>query len=299
MRGRVYMCGGNSGNDKSGTYRVHNPCYSTSPNNPGRGWVSEPEMPINTTNAAYTVHNNKLYVFGGYQKPACGYRPAVQILNTRTKSWSANTKNDPPKQIGAYGCAVTAGNLIFVIGGWYPTDAYPHLPSCKEELPDKELTAVNRDFTNYQDTVQIFDTQQGTWYQGPRLNTRRRNHGCTLVDVGGRKGIITAGGYNSRDSYLKSVEFLDLGTSLRNIDFNQLQWRNLPEMTEARANKPVLVNAKNYVHVLGGGVGGAGARNVISFDKTRSRWVEEQFRINKERSYSTYVASINTNNVQC
>ena len=185
MRGQVYVCGGNSGYDSSGTYRVHNNCYATSPRNP-RQWVSMPDMPVNTTNAAYAVKDNKMYVFGGYQKPACGYRPLVQIFNSRNQKWSMNSKDDPPNQIGAYGCAVTAGNLIFMTGGWYPKDAYPYLPSCKEELPGDELTAVNADYENYQDRVQIYNTVQGTWSQGPRLITRRRNHGCTLVDVGGR-----------------------------------------------------------------------------------------------------------------
>ena len=58
------------------------------------------------------------------------------------------------------------------------------------------------------------------------------------------QGIMVAGGYNSRDSFLKSVEFMDLGESVSNIQRNQLQWRNLSEMKEARANKLVLVNDK-------------------------------------------------------
>merc|ERR1712123_88414 len=285
MRGQVYVCGGNSGRDSSNTYRVHNNCYATRPNNP-RQWVSVPAIPVNTTNAAYAVQGNKMYVFGGYQKPACGYRPLVQIFNSRNQKWSTNSKNDPPEQFGAYGCAVTAGNLIFVTGGWYPTDAYPFLSSCKEELPPDELTAVNADFSNYQDRVQIYDTLQGTWSQGPRLLTRRRNHGCTLVDVGGRKGIMVAGGYNSRDNFLKSVEFMDLGEGVSNIQLNQLQWRNLPEMKESRANKLVLINDKNYVHVVGGELGSNS--NVESFDKTQSRWVRQNYKTQRKRTYSTF-----------
>ena len=55
---------------------------------------------------------------------------------------------------------------------------------------------------------------------------------------------MVAGGYNSRDSYLKSVEFMDLGESVSNIQMNQLKWRSLSEMKEARADKLVLVNDK-------------------------------------------------------
>ena len=55
---------------------------------------------------------------------------------------------------------------------------------------------------------------------------------------------MVAGGTNSRDKFLKSVEFMDLGESVSNIQLDQLQWRNLPEMKESRANKLVLINDK-------------------------------------------------------
>ena len=56
------------------------------------------------------------------------------------------------------------------------------------------------------------------------------------------QGIMVAGGVNSRDNFLTSVEYLDLGENLNNIQLNRLRWTNLPDMNEARANKLVLVN---------------------------------------------------------
>ena len=53
---------------------------------------------------------------------------------------------------------------------------------------------------------------------------------------------MVAGGYNSRDSILRSVEFLDLGTSLSRIQLANTQWRNLPQMKSPRADKLVLIN---------------------------------------------------------
>ena len=58
------------------------------------------------------------------------------------------------------------------------------------------------------------------------------------------QGIMVAGGYNSREFVLKSVEFLDLGESLDNIDFPSLKWRNLPEMNQPRSGSLILINDK-------------------------------------------------------
>ena len=144
-------------------------------------------MKINTTNAAYSVHQDKLYVFGGYQKPACGYRPGLQVYSPSTDSWSVNTKRDPPRPLGAYSCAVTAGDRIFVIGGWYPWNHLPEATTCKEDLSDSELTAVNNEYKYYQDYVQVYEPASNTWTQGPPLIQRRRKHGCALVDFNGQK----------------------------------------------------------------------------------------------------------------
>merc|ERR1719308_745286 len=69
MRGRVYVCGGSSGGFDN--LVIHNKCHAALANSPGKGWVAVPSLPMNTTHAAHAVLNNKLYVFGGYQKPAC------------------------------------------------------------------------------------------------------------------------------------------------------------------------------------------------------------------------------------
>ena len=55
---------------------------------------------------------------------------------------------------------------------------------------------------------------------------------------------MVAGGYNSKEFVLKSVEFLDLGESLDNIAFPNLRWRNLPEMKQPRSGSMILINDK-------------------------------------------------------
>ena len=186
LAGRVVVCGGNSGNDRNGQYQVHGDCYSASPSRPSQ-WSPTASMKINTTNAAYAVHGEKLYVFGGYQKPACGYRPGVQVYDPSTDSWSVSPSRDPPRPLGAYSCAVTVEDRIFVIGGWYPHNHLPEANTCKEDLPDSELTEVNNEYRYYQEYVQIYQPASNTWSQGPNLIQRRRKHGCALVTLKGRK----------------------------------------------------------------------------------------------------------------
>ena len=57
---------------------------------------------------------------------------------------------------------------------------------CRERLSSQEKKRENNNFQNYQDRVIILDTKTNKWSQGPSLNTRRRNHGCTLGDFNGR-----------------------------------------------------------------------------------------------------------------
>ena len=63
------------------------------------------------------------------------------------------------------------------------------------------------------------------------------------MDVGGRRGIMVAGGYNNRQGYLRSAEYLDLGVASGGLrDLSSLKWRNLPDMKDQRGNKMVLIN---------------------------------------------------------
>ena len=55
---------------------------------------------------------------------------------------------------------------------------------------------------------------------------------------------MVAGGYNSQNSFLTSVEFLDLGVNLGQIQFANLKWRNLPELKHSKSSSLMLVNSK-------------------------------------------------------
>ena len=80
---------------------------------------------------------------------------------------------------------------------------------------------------------------------------------------------MVAGGYNSKDFFLKSVEFMDLGETLSNIPFSQIKWRNLPEMKQPRSDALILINDKYVEFII------AEFFKIISFSETMFMlWVE-------------------------
>jgi len=280
LGGQVLACGGSS--PTRDQLSVYNDCYATSANGRGR-WEQVGSMPHNTSNAGHAVANGKLYVAGGYTQPLCGYRPEVQVYSPRS-GWSAPSSLDPPNRVGAYSCAVAAGKEIFFIGGWYPPSVYTS--ACREDRYEgAELTRVNRENDYFHDQVQILDTATGRWRTGPKLQTRRRNHGCTLTEVNGRAGIIVAGGSNARDGRLSSVEYLDLGPDSSNIQFQNLRWRKLPDMSRRRAGRLVLYSDKNSVFAVG-------EDSVEALDLTRPVWKSVGSTVTTGRSHTLAVPGV-------
>ena len=55
---------------------------------------------------------------------------------------------------------------------------------------------------------------------------------------------MVAGGFNSRDSFLNTVEYLDIGPNTEISNLKSLKWRNLPEMKHSQSNSLVLVDSK-------------------------------------------------------
>lgn len=66
---------------------------------------------------------------------------------------------------------------------------------------------------------------------------------------GSSQGIMVVGGVNSRVTGIKSVEYLDLGSDLSNININSLRWRELTPLQYPRMGNPVLVDGR-FVAVL-------------------------------------------------
>ena len=134
------MCGGKSGSGSR--LKIHDKCLSIPVQQRYMAWNYAPSMQYNTSYAAHATFNNKVYVFGGNLRPRCGYRPQVQVFDGKRWDWSAPSHLDPPKDAGAYGCAVTYDNKIYVTGGYHSEDLYT--TRCKEPQSAAQKTASNR-----------------------------------------------------------------------------------------------------------------------------------------------------------
>ena len=203
-------------------------------------------------------------------------------------------------ELGAFQCAVAAGDLIFVIGGWYPWDHYPSASTCKEELSSSEIREVNQEFKYYQDRVQIYDTKKQSltgehiWYQGPPLITRRRKHGCSLIKMSGSYGIMVVGGANSHDKELTSVEYLELGSDLNNIAIDNLRWSPMGRMKSSRKKNPVVLDGRDHVYVIGGN---SGTDSIERFDKKNQQWKDLGYGTKIKRTDSAFVKLHKTSSI--
>lgn len=105
---------------------------------------------------------------------------------------------------------------------------------------------------------------------------------------------MVAGGYNSRDNYLKSVEFMDLGSGTPQLD--QLIWRPMPKMKHRRSSL-VLVESDQFVYAVAGNLDSFDT--VERFHKSQARWENQNYRTKVKRRYSTFIPNVQTNFIQC
>jgi len=277
--GRVYICGGSSGDYDD--HSVHNTCFTKSAKYTDRRWEFAPSMPHNTSHAASAVHNRKLYVFGGYKKPVCGYKPQVQIFDHNRQTWSAPPSLDPPLLFGGYGCAAAYGSRIYVTGGYYTLDV--HSTNCKEKQSDKEKTISNRKEENYKKVVQVLHPTSGIWSQAADMKHARRNHGCAVITYNGVPGLMVAGGYNSVDYFLKAVEFLPLNRQ-------GSSWASLPSLNNFRGSRLGIISSGPLVYCVSGDLEGNGTLiENLPTSSNNGKWTVNSQRLLREKSYATFV----------
>jgi N-acetylneuraminic acid mutarotase len=194
-------------------------------------WTKKKDMPQQLHHAMTTVHNGKIYVFGGFSRP--GKELAWQPVDNAweytpdTDAWKALAPL--PTRRGAGGAAVVNGK-IFVVGG------ASTLPGATD--PAIRFDGQPRD--NVLGTNEEYDPATNTWKSRAPMPTAR-NHFLTM-EVGGK--IYTIGGrlgstFITRSSNTEVNEEYDVAQDV---------WRTKAAMPTARSGVAGGVyNGKIYV----------------------------------------------------
>jgi N-acetylneuraminic acid mutarotase len=199
------------------------------------GWTQLPSNPLPVHHAAAATIGRKFYVFGGMRLPdtgKVGWYPEDKawVFDLDSKQWSALPPMPVPS--GAL-AAVAVGKKIYVNGGAkIPTGTA--MPDGLFGGGPVELLA----------TMQVFDTESGTWSQAAAMITPRNHHSLAEVDgkiysIGGRVGSCFSAGWSA--NVWMNEEY----------DIARNTWSVRTPMPTARSGTAIAV-VDGKIHVLGG-----------------------------------------------
>ena len=163
--------------------------------------------------AAWAAESGKLYVLGGSLGTLSGYTASTEVYDPDSDTWEVGVSLTSTR---ASHCAVGDGEGHIVVTGGYGA---------------LEL-------------VQSLDLRTGQWSRLPDLQPVRAQHGCALVELGDRHGVIVVGG-DSGGTRLSDVRFLPLEGRGRGRE-----WEKIADLNIARWGRP-------SVGLIGGRVTGA------------------------------------------
>jgi N-acetylneuraminic acid mutarotase len=197
-------------------------------------WTKRNNMPLLSHHVALAELNGKIYVMGGFTKPATGPTAWVPIDN----AWEYDPAKDTwralaplPTKRGSPVAAVVDGK-IYVIGG-----ASVH-PGSKETSihPARPHRAV--------DTNEVYDPATNTWARRSTMPTARNHAAVGVVDnkiyvIGGRLGA----GFITRASNTNIVEEYDPATD---------QWGDLKAPMPTARSAVAWGTYRGRIYVAGG-----------------------------------------------
>jgi N-acetylneuraminic acid mutarotase len=211
---KIYVIGGSVGDSFLGNVEVYDPVSNT--------WQTMASMPTPRADLSANVVEGKIYLFGGKTyssiSPFYNQTSINQVYDIATNTWSTNTSMPTPLQ--GYASTVV-GTKIYVFGG-------------------AKLSVAGIDSSI--NTVQIFDTQTGTWSTGKALNTPS-SYGAAVATMGvmAPAKIYYIGGYSSGTFSDKT----------RVYDVEQNVWSESAKMPTSRAYLGLAV-VNDVVYAVGG-----------------------------------------------
>ena len=248
----VYSSGG------SITCDYRNGCYRLTKN---LTWISFPSFKTNVDFSMNEI-NNTLFVIG-----SDGYNGSLLYINLENGTeW---TRKYLPFRIWGH-CSVVINNAeIMVIGGGY---------------------GKWDSISDISDESRIFNIYTWNWRKGPTLKQKRAHHDCVVKDntiyvVGGRDPRV-----RERETFLSSMETLDLKGNLE----WKLEWKlssvELP--TGLIFHQVVASNSQDYIIYATGGRSwdgrGKGHKEIYGLNATGQVW-EQIGELQKGRAYHTTI----------
>lgn len=189
-RGGLVVAGGLTA-DGAGSVLVHTYDPDT-----GR-WLPAPSLPVPLHHAGMAVLGERLFVAGGYTNgPGEPWVPqaAVRSLGPGDRLWR-DERPLPGGPRGALGLGATGGRLV-AVGG---------------EAGGQALART-----------EVYDTDSGTWREGPRLSRPREHLAVTAL----RDRVYAIAGRTAAEGNLTVVESLD--------PVRDRAWREEPDLHDAR-----------------------------------------------------------------
>lgn len=202
--------------------------------------------------AAWAAEGGSLFVMGGSLGPLSGYTASVEVWDG--ESWAVGPNLSSSR---ASHCAVGLGNGSIIVTGGYGA-----------------LRAVQR-----------LDISSRTWTDLPSLNPLRAQHGCALVELEGRRGVLVAGG-DSGGTRLNDVRFLALDPAAT--------WTRLADLNTARWGRPSIGVIGGRITVVGGWDGVKALSSVEYYDEKSETWQTSRIsRLSTDRRWAA-ATQINT-----
>ncbi len=238
-RDRVITCGGVNafGDPKADCWTLG---FGSS--SPPR-WSKSPSMHTARDAAAWAYESGTLFVLGGSLGKLSGYTDSVEAYD------GSKWLEAPVMSSSRYShCAVPLGNGSLIITGGYGG-----------------LSAAER-----------LDVATGQWASLPEMNPVRAQHGCALVTLGGREGVLVVGG-DSGGTRLKDVRFLPLE--------DPVEWQRVPDLNTARWGRPAVGVVDGRITVAAGWDGTRDLDTVEYYDEQREEWRRTASRLQTERRW--------------
>jgi len=244
--GALIVCGGGQR-----FWRPNNNCWQLLKGL--NSWEDIPQIyPVH--GAATTFFRGKFWVFGGSTGDDSydhTITDKVQAYNPRTQVWSVEKSLTSPRHKS---CAVTIDDQIVLTGGTM-LGLGKVKPVWLAEIGTR--------------TAESFDGEN--WFSLPSLSRAKVEHGCTVAEISGARGVLVVGGATGDDV----VEFLDW--EIKNT------WRVLGKLNRGRGMMPGVAFIGGQLSIIGG-YSWPGAVDLIEqWDEDREEWVRTGSKIKFSR----------------